>query len=238
MTATARELVLTLEARSGGYESRAVIEDLEIKAGASEVVSILGHNGAGKTTILRALYGLLPRFEGAVTLNGEVIRDPSPADMLAAGIAYVPTPPNVFGEITVRENLILGMPQHSRAERTERLEVVCELFPALRDRMRSKCANLSGGQRQMVAISRAMLSNPKVLMLDEPSIGLAPVLVEEMMDRVRAIADDGMSVILVEQSIGIALDMSDYIYVVKEGRVCLERNSAQIPSVEELWEFF
>ncbi|WP_249019461.1 ABC transporter ATP-binding protein [Conexibacter sp. S30A1] len=238
MSARASNGGLSLKVRAAGYDSRSVLEDVEIQARPSEVVSILGHNGAGKTTILRALYGLLPRFSGEVQLADRIIRAPNPAVMLGAGVAYVPTPPNVFGDITVRENLLLGMARHPRGERAERLEAVCELFPALRDRMRAKCSNLSGGQRQMVAISRALLSDPSVLLLDEPSIGLAPVLVEEMMDHIRAFVSRGISVMLVEQSIGVALDMSDYIYVIKEGSVCLERPSSEFPSDEELWTYF
>ncbi len=237
-SATEENVVLDVHIERCGYGARSVIEGLHVRVHSKELVSVMGHNGAGKTTLLRGIYGLLEHFSGTLEIDGATVTAPSPSLMMGHGVAYVPIPPNVFGALTVRENLMLALPGRRRNGRAGRFDSVLSLFPDMRNRLDAKCGTLSGGQRQMVAVSRALLSQPKMLLLDEPTIGLSPILAEEMIGRVREIADAGTCVMLVEQSLGLALTVSDYLYVVKEGAVCMESEAALVPSYDKLWDYF
>jgi branched-chain amino acid transport system ATP-binding protein len=190
---------------------------------AGELLSVVGPNGAGKTTLINALCGIERARAGRIVVDGvDVTRLPSHR-FCAAGIAVVPEGRRLFTAMTVRENLELGshLPR-ARAERAESLAAALELFPALAEKLASPAGELSGGQQQMVAIGRALMARPRLLLLDEPSLGLSPLIVADMFDAVRRINAQGVSVLLVEQNVEIALSLSDRAYVLEEGRIVAE----------------
>jgi len=188
-----------------------------------ELLAVVGPNGAGKTTLINALCGIERARAGRIVVDGvDVTRLPSHR-FCAAGIAIVPEGRRLFIAMTVRENLELGshLPR-ARAERAESLAAALELFPALREKLASPAGELSGGQQQMVAVARALMARPRLLLLDEPSLGLSPLIVADMFDAVRRINAQGVSVLLVEQNVEVALSLSDRAYVLEEGRIVAE----------------
>ena len=190
---------------------------------AGELLSVVGPNGAGKTTLINALCGIERARAGRIVVDGvDVTRLPSHR-FCAAGIAVVPEGRRLFTAMTVRENLELGshLPR-ARAERAESLAAALELFPALAEKLASPAGELSGGQQQRVAIARALMARPRLLLLDEPSLGLSPLIVADMFDAVRRINAQGVSVLLVEQNVEVALSLSDRAYVLEEGRIVAE----------------
>ena len=194
---------------------------LTLRAG--ELLAVVGPNGAGKTTLINALCGIERARAGRIVVDGtDVTRWPSHR-FCAAGIAIVPEGRRLFTAMTVRENLELGsyLPR-ARAERADSLAAALELFPALGEKLASPAGELSGGQQQMVAIARALMARPRLLLLDEPSLGLSPLIVTDMFDAVRRINAQGVSVLLVEQNVEVALSLSDRAYVLEEGRIVAE----------------
>jgi branched-chain amino acid transport system ATP-binding protein len=191
--------------------------DLDAPAGA--VTAVVGPNGAGKTTLLRALSGLVPRG-GHASLDG-VPLPAAPAAIVARGLGHVPEGRELFPQMTVRENLELGAWQAPRAERAGRLAGVVALFPRLGERLRQLAGSMSGGEQQMLAIGRALMSRPRLLMLDEPSLGLAPRLVDTLLAVVRRLPGEGVTVLLVEQNVARALAIADHAHVIERGRVVL-----------------
>ena len=194
---------------------------LTLRAG--ELLAVVGPNGAGKTTLINALCGIERARAGRIVVDGtDVTRLPAHR-FCAAGIAVVPEGRRLFTAMTVRENLELGsyLP-NARAQREESLAAALELFPALEEKLASPAGELSGGQQQMVAIARALMARPRLLLLDEPSLGLSPLIVADMFDAVRRINAQGVSVLLVEQNVEVALTLSDRAYVLEEGRIVAE----------------
>jgi len=194
---------------------------LTLRAG--ELLAVVGPNGAGKTTLINALCGIERARAGRIVVDGtDVTRWPSHR-FCAAGIAIVPEGRRLFTAMTVRENLELGsyLPR-ARAERADSLAAALELFPALGEKLASPAGELSGGQQQMVAIARALMARPRLLLLDEPSLGLSPLIVGDVFDAVRRINAQGVSVLLVEQNVEVALSLSDRAYVLEEGRIVAE----------------
>ena len=207
--------------------------DLEVREG--ELVSVIGPNGAGKTTLIHAVMGLNRLSGGSVTWDGEVVSNLPPNQLCQRGLALVPESRRLFTGITVRENLELGaMHPAAKRRRADSLERVCELFPAVRQKLSQASGTLSGGQQQMVAIGRALMALPRVLLLDEPSLGLAPAIVSDMFRVIQAIHQEGTAVMLVEQNVSRALAISSRTYVLENGRVIAEGESDELSNRPEI----
>ncbi|HEX4233483.1 MAG TPA: ABC transporter ATP-binding protein [Caldimonas sp.] len=202
------------------YGAAPALRGVSLTLVAGELLSIVGPNGAGKTTLINALCGIAPARAGGIVFEGRDITRLPAHRFCAAGIAVVPEGRRLFAGMTVRENLELGsiLPA-ARAARRESLAAALELFPALREKLASPAGELSGGQQQMVAIARALMARPRLLLLDEPSLGLAPGIVADMFDAVRSIHARGVSVLLVEQDVQVAMSLADRAYVLEEGRI-------------------
>ncbi len=194
-----------------------ILRGVDLTLADGELVGIIGPNGAGKSTLVKAIFGLVPVREGLVTLRGDDISNLAAHELVALGVGYVPQRANVFPSLTVEDNLRMGLYLDPKAW-DERLAAVVEIFPLLTDRSEQRAGFLSGGERQMVAIGRALMMDPSVLLLDEPSAGLSPANQDLVFERVRGIADSGVSVIMVEQNARRCLQIADRAYVLDQGR--------------------
>jgi len=205
------------------YGAAPALWDVSIKVQTGELVCVVGPNGAGKTTLINTLAGLNRASQGSIVFHGNDVTRIAPHKFCQAGIAIVPESRRLFAGMTVMENLELGsyLPE-AKAKRKETLEQVCELFPAVRQKLPMPAGSLSGGQQQMVAIGRALMARPRLLLLDEPSLGLAPSIVMDMFDAIRRINADGLSVLLVEQNVSMAMEIAKRVYVLEEGRIVME----------------
>jgi branched-chain amino acid transport system ATP-binding protein len=214
--------MLTLENIDAGYGPTTILQDVSLDVKAGEIVTIVGANGAGKTTTLRTIVGqILPR-RGKITFQGEDITRLHAHEVVDRGIILVPEGRQLFPDMTVRENLQMGTYRKSaRADQESRLEEVLTLFPRVRERLDQNAASLSGGEQQMVAIARGMMAKPTILMFDEPSLGLAPIIVTQVFDVVRQIAATGTTVLIVEQNVFTTLSVADRGYVLENGSIVL-----------------
>jgi branched-chain amino acid transport system ATP-binding protein len=227
--------VLRLDGIEAGYGDVVAVRNVSLEVRAGEIVALVGSNGAGKTTTLRAIAGLLPLRQGRVELEGRRLSGHGPAAVVAAGVAHVPEGRQLFPTMTVLENLELGARTAvGRARRGETLSRVFELFPRLAERQRQLAGTLSGGEQQMVAIGRALMARPRLLMLDEPSLGLSPVLVGAIFANLAAINRDGLTILLVEQNVLRALRISQRAYVLENGAVTLAGPSAALLADERV----
>ncbi len=202
------------------YSGLPVLQGVSLAVNAGETVCVVGANGAGKSTLLRAIMGTQRAFEGQIVFSGREIHRLRTEEIVRLGIVYVPEEKMLFRPLAVEENLMLGAYILSDARRIqESLDFVYTLFPRLRERRLQPASTLSGGEQQMVAIGRGLMSRPQILMLDEPSLGLAPKLVDEVLDTVRRLKEEGMTILLVEQNVREALDLADRGYVIQTGRM-------------------
>jgi branched-chain amino acid transport system ATP-binding protein len=222
--------VLEVEGVSSGYGAVTVLRNLSMKVEAGEIVAVLGTNGAGKSTLLKTIVGLLRPTAGRVMLGDEDVSRVPPEAMAGRGVVLVPEGRQLFGEMTVRENLILGAYAHRRrrSDREAEIERVVALFPVLGERMRSRAAELSGGQQQMVAVGRGMMARPSLLLLDEPSLGLAPLVTKEMFETFEKLRESGITVMIVEQQAMQTLQMSDRAYVIERGQIIVEGTAESV----------
>ena len=203
----------------------------------NSIVSLIGANGAGKTTTLMAISGLVDAAEGQILLDDMDITDCRPNSIVQMGVCHVPEGRHVFPELSVYENLVAGAipcKKLPRAELQNRIEQQFELFPRLKERSSQMAGTMSGGEQQMLAISRGLMSNPKLLMLDEPSLGLAPIIVEEIFNMIEKVRKAGTTVLLIEQNASIALQISDYAYAIELGRISLSGTGQELLNSEDI----
>lgn len=205
------------EHMTGGYGGADILHDCTIAVDLGEIAVIVGPNGAGKSTAMKAIFGMLNLREGAVRLNGEDITKLSPQARVALGMSFVPQNNNVFTSMTVEENLEMGAFIRTD-DFSDTMEQIYELFPILKDKRQQPAGELSGGQRQQVAVGRALMTQPKLLMLDEPTAGVSPIVMDELFDRIIEVARTGIAILMVEQNARQALNIADTGYVLVQGR--------------------
>ena len=201
---------------TGGYGGEDIIHGCDIEVDRNQIVVIVGPNGAGKSTAMKAMLGMISLKEGSLKLDGLDISKLTPQDRVAAGIAFVPQTMNIFSELTVEENLEIGAFLREDNVR-ETIEEIYNLFPAMKDKRNQLAGELSGGQRQQVAVSRALMTRPKVLMLDEPTAGVSPIVMKEIFERIITIKNSGVAIVIVEQNAKQALNIADFGYVLVGG---------------------
>jgi ABC-type branched-subunit amino acid transport system ATPase component len=223
---------LRLENVVSGYGSMDVLHKLSLEVEEGKIVTLLGPNGSGKTTVLRTIFGVLSPKEGKVFYNGEEITGVQPEKVARLGMCYVPQEENIFAALTVQENLEMGA-FIRKDDYRPRMEEVFQLFPDLTDRRKSRAGDLSGGMRQMLAIGRALMLNPEMLLLDEPSTGLAPFLVEQIFERIQTLNKQGVTVFLVEQN-AQALSCADHAYILEGGEKRAEGTAQELMNDEEI----
>lgn len=220
-----------------GYGEMEILHGVSIQVEKGEIVSIIGPNGAGKSTLMKTIFGLLRAREGQVLFAGEEITRLTPERIVRKGLCYVPQENNVFSTLTVQENLEMGAFIRDDDYR-QRIDEIYELFPVLKDRRNTRVSTLSGGMRQMVALGRALMLDPKMLLLDEPSAGLAPLVVEMIFERIQAINQRGVTFLIVEQNARKALENSHRGYVLVDGRNRLEGTGQALLADEQIGELF
>jgi branched-chain amino acid transport system ATP-binding protein len=220
--------MLEVRALRGGYGAVEVLRGVDLEIGSGEIVAVLGSNGAGKSTLNNTVCGLLPPIGGSVGFEGKDITRARSTEIVAAGLVQVPEGRRVFPNLSVRENLVLGSYRRGRANRDSNLARVLTVFPRLSSRLAQPAGTLSGGEQQMLAIGRGLMSDPRLLILDEPSLGLAPVLIEEMFALIARINGEGLAILLVEQNVAQSLEIAHRAYVLENGRCAFHGTPAQL----------
>ena len=233
------EKILEIDNIKVRYSGLPVLQGISLQVSQGETVCVLGSNGAGKSTLLRAVMGTQHAFEGRIRFEGREIQKLDTEKIIRLGIIYVPEEKMLFGPLSVEENLFLGAyilsdTRHVR----QNLEFVYTLFPKLKERRNQPASTLSGGEQQMVAIGRGLMSRPRILMLDEPSLGLAPLLVDEVLDTIRKLKEEGMTILLVEQNVREALDLADRGYVLQTGRIVGQGSGQELLASDMFREAF
>jgi len=221
-----------------GYKDFMILNDLSFSVPTGSITLLIGPNGAGKSTVLKTLFGLLTPKQGHVHLNGEEITGSSQKDLLAKGIAFVPQGRNLFGQLSVYENLELGGITIGMKATHERIPEVLEFFPRVKERMNSAASSLSGGEQKQLEIGRALLLRPKVLLIDEPSIGLSPIVVQDVFKLLRKLVDQGTTILMVEQNVKSALKYADDAIALESGRLVLHQSAAEILADPEIDRLF
>lgn len=226
--------MLSIRNLTGGYGARPVIQDISIDVHAGETVAILGANTAGKTTLIRAITGMLPKVAGDITLLGRNLRELPSHQRVGAGVACVPEGRHVFADMTVYDNLLLGAYYRRDQSLQDDIEACFALFPRLQERRTQLAGTLSGGEQQMVAFSRALMARPRLLLLDEPSHGLAPMMVDEVHGAIQKINAQGIAVLLIEQNVASALKVVSRAYVLETGRIAMEGSAQALEANEDI----
>ncbi len=231
--------LLDVRGLSCGYGKKHVVFGIDLHVGRGEIVSLFGHNGAGKTTVIKNVLGAYRPTAGSVQYDGADVTGTSARSNVHRGMALIPSERFVFGDLSVYDNLLLGAANLADDdERDRRLRQVYDLFPILLERSKQLAGTMSGGQQRMVSLGLALMTNPRLLLLDEPSLGLAPAVVQQIFSAVRDLAADGLSVLLLEQNVGQALRISDRAYVMRNGRIILEEDAETMRHRESYWDLF
>ena len=226
--------MLEVRGLRAGYGGTEVLRGIDISVAAHEIVAVLGSNGVGKTTLNKVLSGVLPRRTGDIVFDGHRISNLSAPAIVAAGLIHVPEGRKFFPNLTVSENLDLGSYRRGRERRVRNRERVFEIFPRLRERVMQLAGTLSGGEQQMLAIGRGLMAEPRLLVLDEPSLGLSPLLVEEMFALIRRLNADGLPIMLVEQNVVQSLELASRAYILENGRFALSGSAAEVRANPDL----
>jgi branched-chain amino acid transport system ATP-binding protein len=229
-------MILEIDGLSAGYGSVQVLEGIHLEVSSSEIVCLIGANGAGKSTLLRAISSIVAPSAGHIFFNGRDITGVRANHIVKAGLCHVPEGRQVFGSLSVSQNLALGgyTRRHTKRESQVLLDSVFSLFPVLKRRLSQKAGTLSGGEQQMVAIGRALMSEPKMLLLDEPSLGLAPLMVEAILNAISDLRRSGISILLVEQNVAASLEISDRAYVIETGRIVTEGQCSNLANDDRI----
>ncbi|MDB5607021.1 MAG: transporter ATP-binding protein [Bradyrhizobium sp.] len=229
--------MLDISKLNAWYGASHVLQDVGIKIAKGEIVCLIGRNGAGKTTTLRSIMGLMDRMRGSVMFKGNELLGQPAHTRFALGLAYVPEERRIVQGLSVRENLRLGLVASPEKRReVELIEGIAEIFPRLAERLDQEAVTMSGGEQQMLAIARAMIAKPDLIMLDEPSEGIMPVLVDEMFELFRAMKAQGTTVLLVEQNVELALDIADRAYVMDQGAVVHQAPAQELLADDDIKE--
>jgi branched-chain amino acid transport system ATP-binding protein len=231
--------MLELENVSSGYGKVQILWDVSFQIKEKEIVSIIGPNGAGKTTLVKTIMGLLPAKSGTVRFKGDTIEKLPPYEIVKKGLVMIPEGREIFPRMTVEENLLLGAYTiKDKSAVQDSKEKVYQIFPVLKKKEKAQAQTLSGGEQQMLVICRGLMSNPQLLILDEPSLGLAPIIVEKVLDTVAKINEDGVTILLVEQNIRDSLGVADRGYVLEEGKIILEGEGRELLSNSHIKEVY
>lgn len=222
------EALLKVRGLNAGYDAGPVLFGIELDVAPSELIALVGANGAGKSTLLGVLSGMVRATSGTITLSGEDVTNVRPEVLVRKGVAHVPQGRRLFGTMSVEKNLLLGAYMRRDREIRDDLARVLDHFPALKDKLSREAGTLSGGEQQMVAIGRGMMARPKLLMVDELSLGLAPNVVDRLVDVIQQINREGTALLLVEQDVLVALDVANRAYVLENGRVALSGAAADV----------
>ena len=235
------DAILRFEGVTTGYGAKRVLSDVSFHVGRGEAVALLGHNGAGKTTALKAVLGLQKTWDGAVSIDGAAVGPGhTPRDAVGQGVAMIPSEHFVFPDLTVHDNLRIAAQGLASAQTRERIDAALDDYPILRERLHQRAGTMSGGQQRMVSLAMALMRKPRLLLLDEPSLGLSPAIAQEVMQRVMLHVESGMSVLLVEQNVPLALSLASRVYVARSGRIIREMTAEALRDMgrERWWELF
>ena len=226
--------MITITSLAAGYGQVQVLRDISLQINANEIVAILGSNGVGKTTLNNTISGLIKPTSGRIEFEGKDITGLDPQNIVDLGLIHVPEGRKLFPNLNVKENLEMGSYRRGKPNRAVNIDMVLDVFPRLKDRLSQPAGTLSGGEQQMVAIGRGLMAEPRILILDEPSLGLSPLLVENMFNLIKKINDNGLSVVLVEQNVVQSLDIADRAYVLEQGYVQMSGKAAELRNNSEL----
>ena len=224
---------------SAGYGMVQILWDVSFKIREKEIVSIIGPNGAGKTTLVKTIMGLLPATTGTIQFNGENIQNLPPYEIVKKKISLIPEGRDIFPKMSVEENILLGAYTIKNKQRVQdSKERIFQIFPVLRKKQKALAQTLSGGEQQMLVIGRSLMSNPELLILDEPSLGLAPIIVAKVLDTLRQINDEGVAVLLVEQNIRDSLNIANRAYVLEDGKIIIDGKGRELLSNDHIKEVY